>query len=296
MLDIQGQDRSTKSSYTVTLSGRLDSRTAREFQLFQEELIRTGRYFLVLDARALQYVSSSGIAALLALVRRLQGRGAAALLAPNQEVRLLLEFFAITDYLPVFSTEAEAQSYLSDRAAALGPELAVESGEAQPLPEARAKEGAPKPTGPPFQEAGLLSRPPLEVKEIPQYRPVRARPIESRDVQTPAEGVSTGGVSMAELRDSIREDLRRIVKEELGPVLATAGTGGGAGGKSAPGPELQTRKAMLARPEVIRCEQCGGKFRVRIAGRHQCPHCRVELQVSPEGQVDFTGPSQIENS
>lgn len=315
MLDIHGHDMTERTAYTIVLAGRLDSRTAREFQLFQEELVESGRYFLILDARSLSYVSSSGIASLLSLVRRLQGRGAAVLLAPNQEVRLLLEFFALTDYLPIVTTEAEAQAYLSRQAAALGPELSLRTGEGIALPPVSAELPSPGAgngvpdlsTSAASGETGGRSRP----HAIPRQSPVQARPLSAvSSAAQPAEP------NLSELREQLRDDLRRIVQEELAPMKAVGGAASGAadsadatsaaglsaasdsragstsgvGSATAPAsaPERKGPKMpALERPEVVRCEQCGGQFRVRSVGRHQCPHCRVEVRVDSSGRAAF---------
>lgn len=291
MLDIQGHDMRQRSSYTVTLAGRLDSRTAREFQHFQEELVRTGRTFLVLDAHALQYVSSAGIASLLALVRRLQGRGAAVLLAPNPEVRLLLEFFAITEYLPVCATEAEAQAYLSQEAARLGPALSLQSGEASALPAAVTAATPGISRSVPVDSGTGAGDSQHAVRAVPTRSPVRTRP----PIPPPSPESDRADV-VSDLRSVIREDVRRIVREELAPmtsaVEAAARTGAPAAASvGEPEGKVGVRQVVsrpqLLRPEIIRCEQCGGQFRVRVAGRHMCPHCRAEIGVEPDGSVSF---------
>ncbi len=289
MLDIQGQEALTRTSYTVTLAGRLDSRTAREFEQFQEELVRTGRTYLVLEARSLQYVSSAGIASLLALVRRLEGRGAAAIVAPNQEVRLLLGFFGITEYLPIFDDETQARAYLAERASALGPELAFETSVAVPLPETALPTVSAEPVAPVASSAAAGR--PTRISE--SARPVRTRPA--------AYG-GAAGVS-GELREAIREELRRIVREEF----SDSSTGGSKQIQSARAQSVgeeprvasttvSTMEAQgrpkpagvpLARAEVVQCEQCGGRFRVRNTGAHMCPHCRYHVRVAADGSVRF---------
>lgn len=318
MLDINGKMEAARNFYTVTLAGRLDSRTAREFEKFQEELISAGRVFLVLDARKLSYVSSSGIASLLGLVRRLRGRGAAVLLAPNQEVRLLLSFFGIDEYLPAVNNQEEAARYLAGVAAQLGEELAMEMGAEESLPDEGAQADEP------HKHSGATA---VASRASASNQSSSERPVAIRSGRVPelhsvsAQAVGMGGADVETLRKSLRADIRDIIQEILpdalresaslreawsppgsgqAPASHSPGLGVSSGAATSTGntatgvvgaPGVAVADEPVRRPLgaalLLRCDQCGGRLRVRQSGKHMCPHCRSPLLVSASGSVEF---------
>ncbi len=97
----------------INLRGRIDALSAREFDEFFDELIRSGNRFFILQAVHLEYVSSAGIGSLIRFTRRLKGMGGGAVLVqPSDEISMLLEFFGLSDILPAFADRTSAQEHL----------------------------------------------------------------------------------------------------------------------------------------------------------------------------------------
>lgn len=87
--------------------------TAREFDEFFEDLLRSGERFFILRGNHLEAVSSAGIGSLVKFVRRLRGLGGGAVFVRlPEEIRLLLEFFGLGELLPVFDTVEGARESL----------------------------------------------------------------------------------------------------------------------------------------------------------------------------------------
>ncbi|MCR9143057.1 MAG: STAS domain-containing protein [bacterium] len=113
MLDI-ATDRNIEARILVIhLRGRIDALTAREFDEFFEELLRSGERFFILRGNQLDAVSSAGIGSLVKFVRRLQGLGGGAVFVRlPEEIRLLLEFFGLGELLPVYDSLDDARGAL----------------------------------------------------------------------------------------------------------------------------------------------------------------------------------------
>ncbi len=116
MLDIATDQEGHHRIYVINLRGRIDSITARDFEEFFEDMLKTGNRFFILDASRLDFVSSSGIAALVKFIRRLDAvGGATAVIRLNPEIRMLLEFFGLEEGLPEFERLEDARGYLSEK-------------------------------------------------------------------------------------------------------------------------------------------------------------------------------------
>lgn len=114
MLDIATDRLNEEGILVVQLRGRLDAITAREFQIFFDEVLKSGHRFIVARAGLLDFVSSAGIAALLGLARRLGSSGGALAFAElNPEVRLLLRFFGLEQVLPQFDSLDDARAHFA---------------------------------------------------------------------------------------------------------------------------------------------------------------------------------------
>lgn len=116
MLDIATDQEGHHRIYVINLRGRIDSITARDFEEFFEDMLKTGNRFFILDASRLEFVSSAGIAALVKFIRRLDAvGGATAVIRMNPEIRMLLEFFGLEDGLPEFERLEDAREYVSEK-------------------------------------------------------------------------------------------------------------------------------------------------------------------------------------
>lgn len=92
------------------LKGALDSFTSRDFKKSTDQM-PLERGYIILELSDLKYITSSGIAAFVELARRLEKRGGLlCLLHPNEEVRMLLEFFGMTGPVRIAHSWKEAEA------------------------------------------------------------------------------------------------------------------------------------------------------------------------------------------
>ncbi len=114
MLDIAAGGLKGSRILLVDLKGKIDTRTAGDFNLFMDELIGSGSYFLILQAQRLDYISSAGIASIIQLWKRLKyHRGATAIVAPSEEVEMLFSFTGLNRHIPLFKKMDEAANWLT---------------------------------------------------------------------------------------------------------------------------------------------------------------------------------------
>ena len=102
----------TRTEQDVTilaLAGHLDSNTSPEAQAALDTILAGGVAKLVIDFRALDYISSAGLRVLLGTAKRLsQSKGALRLFGLNEAVREVFEISGFATILTVLDTEANA--------------------------------------------------------------------------------------------------------------------------------------------------------------------------------------------
>jgi anti-anti-sigma factor len=93
----------------LRFEGNLDTNTAPEAQERFDELIGEGANKLLVDFKALDYISSAGLRVLLATAKRLSSEGGSLRICHlNDTVREVFEISGFSTIFSVFDTEAEA--------------------------------------------------------------------------------------------------------------------------------------------------------------------------------------------
>jgi anti-sigma B factor antagonist len=97
-----------------TLKGFIDAHTVIEFEKAIGDAISSGTNRVILEMSALNYVSSAGIGAMMALARKLSQQGGdLVLLSPTQKVYTILEGLGFTKIFKIAYTEKEALEKLN---------------------------------------------------------------------------------------------------------------------------------------------------------------------------------------
>lgn len=99
-----------KSCDMIVISGRVDSSTAPQLAEALEEVTGSGRYKIVLDMGALEYMSSAGFRALLSSQRTCKryNRGEIVLAAVPDRVKEALELAGFTELFKTYDDPVEA--------------------------------------------------------------------------------------------------------------------------------------------------------------------------------------------
>lgn len=98
MLNITKKQEGT--AFTVVLEGRLDTNTAPEFQAEVEPMLG-GINELMLDCKALDYISSAGLRVLLTFEQELEGQGKTMQLCHVNDI--IRDVFDVTGFLEILN-------------------------------------------------------------------------------------------------------------------------------------------------------------------------------------------------
>ena len=98
MLNITKKQEGT--ALTVILEGRLDTNTAPEFQVEVEPMLG-GINELMLDCKALDYISSAGLRVLLTFEQKLEGQGKTMQLCHVNDI--IRDVFDVTGFLEILN-------------------------------------------------------------------------------------------------------------------------------------------------------------------------------------------------
>jgi anti-anti-sigma factor len=199
VLDIATDRNAEARILVIHLRGRIDALTAREFDEFFEELLRSGERFFILRGNHLEAVSSAGIGSLVKFVRRLRGLGGGAVFVRlPDEIRLLLEFFGLGELLPVYENLDEARAALESSLVRFQDSLEIRREStlrAQVRPDRNAaRKQAPRTRRPDAQDPDVY-----------------ARPLQGRDAEDPEPATSrvrstAGGSGVRMFTEQTRDD------------------------------------------------------------------------------------------
>jgi len=96
----------------IELAGFLDAHTVNVFEERMAEFIKGGQNRMVIDLKRLNYISSAGIGALMALTQHLRREsGDIVLLQPNEKVFKILDLLGFTKIFNVAHSKDEIDNY-----------------------------------------------------------------------------------------------------------------------------------------------------------------------------------------
>lgn len=93
----------------VTVSGRIDSSNAPQFDDVLKEITKRGKYNVVLDMAGVEYISSAGLRAIVALLREnKKHRGDVRLASPSARVVEVLSLAGLDSLFTVYDDSVSA--------------------------------------------------------------------------------------------------------------------------------------------------------------------------------------------
>ena len=117
-LQIATENRPTSDVHLVTLDGDLDSYSAPELRGLLTGLLANGPARIVLDCSALDYVDSSGLGTLVAVLKQTSdAHGALVLACPQEKVMRVLRVTGLHRLFPVYDSVEAASNAEEMRAA-----------------------------------------------------------------------------------------------------------------------------------------------------------------------------------
>jgi anti-sigma B factor antagonist len=93
----------------VTVSGRVDSATAPDFEKALQALVQANRSQIVLDLKGVEYMSSAGIRGMVSALKAAKnGGGDVRLAQPSTRVREVLELAGLVSIFTIYDDLVEA--------------------------------------------------------------------------------------------------------------------------------------------------------------------------------------------
>lgn len=100
---------SMKRVELVTVSGRIDSSNAAEFDNFLQQAMADGRHNVVLELSGITYMSSAGLRAIVALLREAKKhRGDVRIATPSDRMKEVLQLAGLDSLFEVYDDETAA--------------------------------------------------------------------------------------------------------------------------------------------------------------------------------------------
>ena len=117
-VELQLSTRVGRSCTVVQVGGELDMATRREFQDFVRDVVDAGARQVVFDMAQVPFMDSSGLGALVELLKLLRDRGGRlGLAAAQRQVRTVLELSAIDQVVELYDSVEAAEDDMPPAAA-----------------------------------------------------------------------------------------------------------------------------------------------------------------------------------
>ncbi|MEM7524919.1 MAG: STAS domain-containing protein [Pseudomonadota bacterium] len=107
-MSLEIKDERVDDALVIIPVGRVDSRTAGEFETHVIGAITNGEKKILFDLSELVYLSSAGLRVLLMAAKRLRGGGKLAVCSMSDGIRQVFEIGGFTKILPIKKDRADA--------------------------------------------------------------------------------------------------------------------------------------------------------------------------------------------
>jgi anti-anti-sigma factor len=116
MADLSIQVREADGVAVLQPEGYINAHTVRMFESALEKLVADGRFTILLECKALSYISSAGLGAIMGLIETVRENEGDILLCNLQpNVHTIFDTLGFTQLYRVFPTEAEALRSLNGK-------------------------------------------------------------------------------------------------------------------------------------------------------------------------------------
>lgn len=275
--------------FSIQLKGGLDGTSADDFYRYFESQLNKGYRKFLFQMGALDYITSNGISILIKIHKQiLKANAVYAIYGFKSEVEDVLKLLGLFDKLPIFRNHNSAESFLL--------QVDVSPKETEP------KEGmknrsdmvhSEKSSKPNSEENQIrfyfTGKTKVEGKHTSESEPVsklesiQEVSTESKSNPSPMESV------LEEKLNQLRLEIKDSLNTELERRFSLYKTGKDQDTKLAQIPNyIQSKTKQLETIErIIQCEVCGTRLRLSKFGKHECPSCKTQFQLSPNGSIRF---------
>ncbi|MCG6153169.1 STAS domain-containing protein [Leptospira bandrabouensis] len=274
--------------FSIQLKGGLDGTSAEDFYRYFESQLGKGYRKFLFQFGALDFITSNGISVMVKIHKQITKIGAVyAIYGVKQEVEDVLTLVGLFDKLPIFRDHNQAESFL----------LKMEPKRQNPPEMKPLTEPAPQShvgsenrirfyfTGKTREKDSLSQKkePVSQLESIPEQ--------EVEEPVSPAQPNSSSPMELVleEKLNSLRLEIKETLNHELERRFAVYKTSSGSEEKRITIPSyIQSKTKQLETMErIIQCEVCGTRLRLHKFGKHECPGCSTQFEMSTNGSVRF---------
>ncbi|TGL75492.1 STAS domain-containing protein [Leptospira jelokensis] len=275
--------------FSIQLKGGLDGSSAEDFYRYFESQLNKGYRKFLFQLGALDYITSNGISILVKIHKQiLKANAVYAIYGLKTEVEDVLKLVGLFERLPIFRSHHSAESFL------LQVDLSSESKETF---HSNQSDGKPIQKelrdGPKAEENKIrfyfTGKSKGEGKESQGKEPISK--LESMETENKVAESKTSSMETV-LEEKINQ-LRLEIKDSLQSELERRFSVYKSGKEPDPNLEkipnyIQSKTKQLETVErIIQCEVCGTRLRLFKFGKHECPSCKTQFQLSPNGSIRF---------
>ncbi|TGL40982.1 STAS domain-containing protein [Leptospira perdikensis] len=272
--------------FSIQLKGGLDGTSAEDFYRYFESQLGKGYRKFLFQFGALDFITSNGISILVKIHKQITKTGAVyAIYGVKQEVEDVLSLVGLFDRLPIFRGHTQAESFLLQMdpvqpvVAESKPSVTETTSQASPTNDNRIRfyfTGKSK-----DRESGSRTKEP--VSRLESFADTDEAAVVSKTPTSPMESV------LEEKLNSLRLEIKETLNHELERRFSVYKTSPGLEEKPVTIPSyIQSKTKQLETVErIIQCEVCGTRLRLHKFGKHECPGCSTQFQMSPSGSIRF---------
>ncbi|XDD45371.1 STAS domain-containing protein [Leptospira sp. WS39.C2] len=275
--------------FSIQLKGGLDGSSADDFYRYFESQLNKGYRKFLFQLGALDFITSNGISILVKIHKQIVKSNAVyAIYGLKSEVEDVLKLVGLFETLPIFRSHNAAESFLL--------QVDVSSHEREKTEITKYENPTDK------KELGLGGK--AEGNKIRFYFTGKSKeegsvvrdkePISTLEsIKDDLPNTKTTPSPMETVLEEKINQLRLEIKESLSSELERRFSHY----KSGHEPEIkldkipsyiQSKTKQLETVErIIQCEVCGTRLRLFKFGKHECPSCKTQFQLSPNGSIRF---------
>lgn len=275
--------------FSIQLKGGLDGSSADDFYRYFESQLNKGYRKFLFQLGSLDFITSNGISILVKIHKQvLKANAVYAIYGLKEEVEDVLKLVGLFERLPVFRSHNAAESFLLQVDVSPKETVDSHSKSMQEAPTRKEMDSEPK-----SEENRIrfyfTGKSKGEGKENRDKEPIST--LES--LPTEQSKVISGPSQMETVLEEKINQLRLEIKESLQSELERRFS------VYKPGKEPETKldkipnyiqsktKQLETVERIIQCEVCGTRLRLFKFGKHECPNCKTQFQLSPNGSIRF---------
>jgi len=277
--------------FSIQLKGGLDGSSADDFYRYFESQLNKGYKKFLFQLGSLEFITSNGISTLVKIHKQIVKSNAVyAIYGLKSEVEDVLKLVGLFDKFPIFRNHNSAESFLLQMDVS-GTEPNTKKPFALSQPSDHKKSGEESKSDSNKIRFYFSGKSREEGKSNPTKEPVstleslKDETTESKPSPSPMEVVLEEKINQLrlEIKESLSSELERRFSHYKSGASATESTQL----DKIPNYIQSKTKQLETIERIIQCEVCGTRLRLFKFGKHECPSCKTQFQLSPNGSIRF---------